>query len=130
MRDSYYEILHSARPEWVAKRYIIDIYFRVSGLEATASLDPATFLEFKAGVRQLYRIMRVKMWRFRSKLGISEEKMKRYDSYLLPKQFRRLKFEEVVEWFNDIQVALERLGYTRFESSQSIEELVRMSREG
>jgi len=125
-----YEILQNARPEWVAKRYIIDIYFRVSGLEAVASLDPAVFPQFKAGVRQLYRIMRPKMWRFRKRLGYSEETLKKYDSYLLPKRFRKLTYEEAIEWFNDIQVALERLGYTRFESSKSVEELVRESREG
>ena len=125
-----YELVQDARPEWVAKRYIIDIYFKVAGLEAVASIDPAMFPKFKAGVRQLYRIMRPKMWRCKKRLGLSEETLEEYDSYLLPRKYRKLTMEEVLEWFADVQKALELLGYTRFETATSVEALVRASREG
>ncbi len=122
-----FEIFEKASPEWVAKRYIIEIYFRVAGLEAAASLDPTLFRQFRAGVGQLYRILRVKMWKHKKQLGLTDEKLKRYDSYL--RWGVKLKPSQVIEWFNDVQLALESLGYTRFERSSSVEQLVRESRE-
>ncbi|MFA4641541.1 hypothetical protein [Pyrococcus kukulkanii] len=126
------DVFKPARPEWVAKYYIINIYFKVTGLEAAAfSKGDKKLLDlYKSGVRQLYRILRPKIIQYGSRLGMSKEKIAKYEEYMKPSRFRKLTLEEVSEWFNDIQIVLERLGYTKFEKGENIESALEESRRG
>lgn len=124
------EVLRTANPEWVAKRLIIEHYNRASTLMGLAAIEPRQHLaEFKASVVALYGFIREKMYKYH--VGVGKEKLEKYDNFLKDrKTLMRASYGEIVEWFFDVQKAVERLGYTKFERQIDIEKAMEASRGG
>lgn len=95
-QDAY--IMQQARPEWLAKTYIINIYFQTVTLEALAAADPDQFVNYRASVRELFRVLKPKIYQYRKYLGFSDEKFGRYCEYMSNlSKFKALTFDEVTE---------------------------------
>ena len=125
------EVLSRANPEWIAKTQIVILLNKASAAMGLAATDAHFMREFKAYVVALYGLVRYKMHRYSVKLGLKKEKLERYDTLLKDrKALKAAKYGEVVDWFFDVQKALEILGYTRFERTIDVEQAIIADRGG
>lgn len=114
-------VFQGAHPEWWAKTLIVEHYNRASVLLGLAAVDRSYLPEFKSAVAALYSFIRSKMWRYKNRLGLKKETLERYDKLLHDRKvILRASYSEIVEWFLDIQNAVETLGYLKFEKGEVV----------